>query len=107
MTAIVRVNLGEHADELANLPIIVNGVELGVTKGESTEVQVEPGWSIIEIGHGFDQTAPARFHAYRVDHVDVHAHRYEDGRVPAGGMLGGRYYLTVVHSKETPPDPAA
>lgn len=106
MTAIVRVNLGGHADELTNLPIIVNGVELGVTKGETTEVEVQPGWSIIELGHGVTQCAPARFHAYRVDHVDVHAHRYEDGRVPAGGMLGGRYYLTVVHS-QPPPEPPA
>ncbi|MBC7310577.1 MAG: hypothetical protein H5T81_11190 [Tetrasphaera sp.] len=107
MTAILRVNLGEHAEELQNLPITVNGVQLGVTKGETTEVEVEPGWSIIEIGHGFDSTAPARFHAYRVDHVDVYVHRYQDDRVPAGGILGGRYYLTVEHSQPTPPDPDA
>lgn len=107
MSAIVRVNLGEHADELTNLPITVNGVELGVTTGDTTEVEVTPGWSIIELGHGFDRTAPARFHAYRVDQVEVHAHRFEDGRVPAGGLLGGRYYLTVVHSQPTPPEPPA
>lgn len=105
MTAIIRVNLGEHAEELTGQPIIVNGVELGVTNGPITEVETARGWSIIVLGHGWDQTAPARFHAYRDDIIEVYAERFQDDRVPGGGLLGGRYYLRVEHPQPLPPDP--
>lgn len=107
MTAIVRVDLGLHAAELANQPIIVNGEELGRTRGAVTDVEVGPGWSIIVLGHGWDQTAPARFHAYDHDIVEVDVFRFEDGIVPGGGLLGGRFGLRVTHPQPTPPDPEA
>lgn len=105
MTAIIRVHLGEHADELTGQPIIVSGAELGVTDGPLTEVETPKGWNIIVIGHGWDQTGPARFHAYQNDVIDVFAERFTDGRVPGGGLLGGRYYLRVEHPRPLPPDP--
>ncbi|HHU10849.1 MAG TPA: hypothetical protein GXZ60_12680 [Intrasporangiaceae bacterium] len=106
MTATIRVDLGDHAAELKGQPIIVNGVELGVTDGQVTDVVTERGWSIIVIGHGWDQTGPARFHAYKDDLIQVYAERFSDGRVPGGGLLGGRYYLRVEHPRPLPPDPA-
>lgn len=105
MTATIRVQLGEHATELAGQPIIINGVERGVTDGPVTEVEAPKGWSIVVIGHGWDQTGPARYHAYEGDVVEVFAERYEDGRVPAGGLLGGRYFLRVEHPQPVPPEP--
>ena len=99
MTAIVRVDIADHAEDLEGLPIVVNGQDLGRVTGRVTEVETAPGWSIIVLGHGLEQSAPARFYAYREDVVQVEARRTEESMVPIGGVLGGLYSLFVTHSR--------
>lgn len=99
MTALVRVDIGDHAKDLTGLPIVVNGVDLGRVTGRVTEVETSPGWSIIVLGHGLEQSAPARFYAYREDVVQVEARRTEESMVAVGGVLGGLYSLFVTHSR--------
>lgn len=104
MSAIVRVDLGSHADELAGRPIVVNGHDVGRASEQVTEAEIAPGWSIIVLGHGWDQTNPARFYAYRDDVIDVRVERNEDAMVSLGGVMGGRYSLHVSHWRPAPPD---
>lgn len=104
MSAIVRVDLGLYADELAGQPIVVNGRDVGHLGGPVTEAEIEPGWSIIVLGRGWDQTNPARFYAYREDVVEVRAEKNHDAMVPVGGVMGGRYSLHVSHWRPAPPD---
>ncbi|MCA1782608.1 MAG: hypothetical protein ABR500_10460 [Dermatophilaceae bacterium] len=99
MTAIVRVDTGSYAEDLRGLPIVVNGHDVGQVTDQVTEVETEPGWSIIVLGHGLAQSAPARFYAYRDDVVQVQARRTEESMVPIGGVLGGLYSLFVTHSR--------
>lgn len=102
MTAIVRVDLGQYVDDLSGRPIVVNGHEVGRTSGQITEAEIQPGWSIIILGHGLDSSAPARFYAYRSDVVQVRAHKNVEPMVPIGGVAGGLYSLVVTHSRPAP-----
>lgn len=104
MSAIVRVDLGQFADDLAGAPIVVNGREVGRVGDQVTEAEIEPGWSIIVLGHGWDQTNPARFYAYREDVVEVRAEKNEDARLAVGGVMGGRYSLHIAHWRPAPAD---
>jgi hypothetical protein len=99
MSAIVRVDIGDHAEQLEGLPIVVNGRDRGAVSGRVTEVETETGWSIIVLGHGLAQSAPARFYAYPNDIVQVEARRTEESMVPVGGVLGGLFSLFVTHSR--------
>ena len=105
MTAMIRVESGQFARELQGLAIVVNGQDVGVIDGPVTEVETPKGWSIIVLGHGIGRSAPARFHAYADDVIEVFVHRREDGRVPGGGLLGGRYFLTAEHPQPLPAAP--
>lgn len=104
MSAIVRVDLGPHADELAGQPIVVNGREVGQAREQVTEAEIEPGWSIIILGRGWDQTNPARFYAYRADVIEVRAERNGDAMLSVGGVMGGRYSLHITHWRPAPAD---
>jgi hypothetical protein len=104
MSAIVRVDLGPYADELAGQPIVVNGHDVGHTSEQVTEAEIEPGWSIIVLGRGWGQTNPARFYAYREDVVEVRVARNEDAMLAVGGVMGGLYSLHVTHWRPAPPD---
>ena len=104
MTAIVRVDLGTHTDELDGRSIVVNGVEVGQTSGQVTEVQIPRGWSIIVLGRGWDQTNPARFYAYRDDVIEVRVEKNEDAMLSVGGVLGGRYSLRITPWRPAPAD---
>lgn len=105
MTAIVRVDLDAYTDDLTGRAIVVNGHEVGRTGDQVTEAEIEPGWSIIVLGTGLNQSAPARFYAYRDDVVQVRAHKNEDAMVPIGGVAGGAYSLIVTHSRPAPEEP--
>jgi hypothetical protein len=43
MSAIVRVDIGDHAEQLEGLPIVVNGRDRGAVSGRVTEVETETG----------------------------------------------------------------
>lgn len=94
MVTTVKLDLGRHAAQMGGRAIVLNGHTVGHVSEDGCEVQVQPGFNIIALGHGVNQTNPVRFQGFDGDEVTIQVVWEDD--VAIGGALGGRYSLHVV-----------